>query len=97
MDTLEIIEARGVSPSSLHHRVARVGRPRPIELDRHCEERSDEATQGRRDATPGLLRCARDDDVILSDQFRERKRQGGGEAVRNRRTGARSPVRAVDL
>jgi hypothetical protein len=44
-----------------------------------------------------LLRCAGDDDVILTDQFRERKPQGGGEAVRNRRTGARSPVRDVDL
>jgi len=31
---------------------------RPIEQDRHCEERSDEATQGLRDAAPGLLRCA---------------------------------------
>ena len=33
---------------------------RPIELDRHCEERSDEATQGPRQAAP---RCARNDDV----------------------------------
>jgi hypothetical protein len=40
MDTLKIIEARELER-------------RPIELDRHCEERSDEATQGRRDATPG--------------------------------------------
>jgi hypothetical protein len=30
-------------------------------------------------------------------QFLERKPQGDGEAVRNRRTGARSPVRDVDL
>src|ERR1700720_2148642 len=28
----------------------------PIEWDRHCEERSDEATRGWRHAAPGLLR-----------------------------------------
>src|ERR1700677_1421857 len=33
-------------------------RPR---LERHCEERSDEATQEPRDAASGLLRCARND------------------------------------
>ena len=33
---------------------------RPIELDRHCEERSDEATQGPRQTAPGLtdVSCA---------------------------------------
>jgi hypothetical protein len=43
MNTLKITEAR-----------ARLER-RPIELNRHCEERSDEATQGRRDATLAAL------------------------------------------
>ena len=40
---------------------------RPIHLCRHCEERSDEATQGPRDMAPGLLRCTRNDDATLSD------------------------------
>jgi hypothetical protein len=43
-----------------------------INLDRHCEERSDEAIQGPRDAAPGLLplrsALGRNDVVTLSDR-----------------------------
>ena len=39
---------------------------RPIDLDRHCEKLSDEATQGLCDAAPGLLRRARNNDVTLT-------------------------------
>src|SRR5579859_7864698 len=38
----------------------------PRIIPRHCEERSDEAIQGRGALTPGLLRCARNDEVRAS-------------------------------
>src|ERR1700759_4025994 len=43
----------------------------PIDLNRHCEERSDEANQGPRDGGPGLLLCARNDVVTLLVTRRE--------------------------
>ena len=49
---------KGLEGAFLRHRSAPSHARPPIERDRHCEERSDEATGGRRHAAPGLLRCA---------------------------------------
>src|ERR1700722_4614971 len=51
----------------------------PIERDRHCEERSDEATRGWRHPAPGLLRCARPEHTDKRKaRFIQADRLGGG-------------------
>jgi hypothetical protein len=63
---------------------------RPIDTGRyrrHCEERSDEATQ----TAAGLLRCARNDDVC----YAVRTRTNSGSAIPIRNTPRFSHARAL--